>query len=141
VRPEQDWCSLCYAAVKPAFDPLTAPLADVMGRGGDPDIVAEPAEPFEPEARSGPEAVHHPEVVPAVVAPDESTAGDERMADVSDVDVMLSMLAAEHRRSEPASELAERLGDRSTRVAVMVGGTFVVGAVLFAILTALGALL
>jgi hypothetical protein len=110
-------------------------LDDVLGRSDDSDVHAEPDAPSEASA------VVEPGPVTEVTRPEAPTAGDEQIADVSDIDVMLSMLAAEHRRSEPASELAERFGDRSTRVAVMVGGTLVVGAVLFAILTALGALL
>lgn len=137
LRPEQDWCSLCYAAVKPVFDPLTAPLDDVM------DVAAGLSAPSEPESAADPEPVSGPELMAEAVLPDvppEPDEPDEEKIDVSDVDVMLSMLAAEHRRSEPASGLAERLGDRSTRIAVMVGGMVVVGAVLFAVLTALGAL-
>jgi hypothetical protein len=62
------------------------------------------------------------------------------VAEVSDIDVMLSMLAAEHRQSDPAAGIAERLSDRSTRVAVMVGGTALIGALVFLVLTILGAL-
>ena len=137
LRPEQDWCSLCYAAVEPVFDPLTAPLGDVM------DVAAGRSAPSEPESAVDAEPVSEPELVTEADRPNdplESDEPDEPRIDVSDVDVMLSMLAAEHRRSEPASGLAERLGDRSTRIAVMVGGMVVVGAVLFVVLTALGAL-
>ncbi len=134
LRPEQDWCSLCYAVVQPVFDPLTAPLDDVI------DVAAGLSATSEPESAADPGRVSVPEPIIEATRPDDPHQPDEPKADVSDVDVMLSMLAAEHRRAEPASGLAERLGDRSTRVAVMVGGTVIVGAVLFAILTALGAL-
>lgn len=134
LRPEQDWCSLCYAAVKPVFDPLTAPLDDVIDAATAAGEHSGPALPAEPQP------VPVPERTVQAVRVGEPTEKGEPAVDVSDVDVMLSMLAAEHRRSEPASGLAERLGDRSTRVAVMVGGTLIVGAVLFAIFTALGAL-
>ena len=134
LRPEQDWCSLCYATVKPVFDPLTAPLDDVI------DVAAGLSAPSEPEFAAAPEPASVPEPTIDVALPEDPPQPDEQKVEVSDVDVMLSMLAAEHRRAEPASGLAERLGDRSTRVAVMVGGTVIVGAVLFAVLTALGAL-
>ena len=146
LRPEQDWCSLCYAAVKPVFDPLTAPLDDVI------DVAAGLGVPSEPESAADPEPVSGPELTTEALHPDDSPEPDEPDEpdeperpdepgiDVSDVDVMLSMLAAEHRRGEPASGLADHLSERSTRMAVMVGGMVVVGAVLFAVLTALGAL-
>lgn len=133
LRPDQDWCSLCYAAVKPVFDPLTAPLDDVISVGSGEDEPRLPAPPPQIQSASAPE----PAVEPASV--DEPPVDPELKTDVSDVDVMLSMLAAEHRRNEPASGLAERFEDRSTRIAVMVFGTALIGAALFAILTVLGA--
>lgn len=121
LRAEQDWCSLCYAGVEPSFDPLTAPLDEVVGRA---------------EALEAP--VPDPiEAAPA--APVKALPLDEPMADVSDLDVMFSMLAAEHRRSDSAAGVAERLEDRSTRIAVMVGGTLLIGTVMFLALTLLGA--
>ncbi len=68
------------------------------------------------------------------------TADQEQSAEVSDLDVMFSMLAAEHRRSDPAAGIAERLQDKSTRIAVMVGGMAFVGIVVFLALTVFGAL-
>ena len=132
----QDWCSLCYAAVGPAFDPLTAPLDIVIGvADGDGGSVDPGAMPPEVAPMSEPEQLADSPRPPEV---------DERKgpnAEISDFDVMVSMLAAEHRRSELASGLAERLGDRSTRIAVIVGGTVLVGSVLFAMLTVLDALI
>lgn len=122
LRAEQDWCSLCYAGVEPSFDPLTAPLDQVVGR-------AEASETPKPD----------PITEPAPAAPVEAVPLDEPMADVTDLDVMFSMLAAEHRRSDSAAGIAERLGDRSTRIAVMVGGTALIGTVMFLVLTLLGA--
>ena len=70
----------------------------------------------------------------------QKPAVDERPVEVPDVDVMLSMLAAEHRQSDPAAGIAERLEDKSTRIAVMVGGMVLIGAVVFLVLTVLGAI-
>jgi hypothetical protein len=60
---------------------------------------------------------------------------------VTSVDVMLSMLAAEHRMADPAAGLADRMEDKSTRIAVMVGGTLLVAVVGFLLLLVLGAIL
>ena len=123
LRAGQNWCSLCFANVEPAFDPLTAPLDEVVGRGEAPEPPDAPVETLPAPAviaRTGPEVEASP-------------------VEVSDIDVMLSMLAAEHRQSDPTAGIAERLEDRSTRVAVMVGGTVLIGAVIFLALTILGA--
>jgi hypothetical protein len=117
LRPEQDWCSLCYARVEPAFDPLTAPLHEVVGQS---ESGAAPPEP--------------------VIAAEPAVVEVEPTAPVSDVDVMLSMLAAEHRQNDPAAGLAERFSDKSTRIVVMVGGMLVVCLVGFLALTILGAI-
>lgn len=120
LRAEQDWCSLCYAIVQPEFDPLTAPLDEVVGQSG----------PVAP-ADAGP--VAEPDLV-------DGAAEAEQVVEAPDFDVMLSMLAAEHRRSDPAAGIVERLEDKSTRIAVMVGGMAIIGAVVFLVLTVLGAI-
>ncbi len=141
LRPEQDWCSLCYAGVEPSFDPLTAPLDEVVGRAEafeapvpDP-IESAPAAPVGDLRLDG--ASDRLALSPLEVPVDTADRGP--MADVSDLDVMFSMLAAEHRRSDSAAGVAERLEDRSTRIAVMVGGTLLIGTVMFLALTLLGA--
>jgi hypothetical protein len=94
-----------------------------------------------------PAAPRDVEVVSEVAAPYESVAAptnaeeaDSAQGEVTDVDVMLSMLAAEHRMTDPAADLAERLGDRSTRITVMVGGTILIAGLGFLVLTVLGAI-
>ncbi|MCZ3387391.1 MAG: hypothetical protein LH630_10620 [Actinomycetia bacterium] len=132
MRAEQDWCSLCYATVEATFDPLTAPLDEVEGYAEIPAPISpapiSPA-PISPALKPLPPTVAEP-AVPA----------EEPTIAVSELDVMFSMLAAEHRQSDPTARIAERLEDRSTRIAVMVGGTVLIGAVLFLILTVLGGL-
>lgn len=77
-----------------------------------------------------------PAFPPADPAPDatEATGG----AGLDDVDVMLSMLAAEHRQNDRSAALADRMSDRGVRMAVMFGGMLLVGALAFFGLTALG---
>lgn len=132
LRPDQGWCSLCFAQVESAFDPLTAPLNELLELSGEGATPEAPVEPAAPELPAAPVA----EV--ASVTPDGVPEADEA---VTDVDVMFSMLAAEHRMSDPAVSLAERLGDRSTRITVMVGGTILIAGVGFLLLTILGAIL
>jgi hypothetical protein len=122
LRPDQSWCSLCYADVPQAFDPLTAPIDQVLGH-----VDVEPR-------------VEAPATVPTHLTVEPAPEVSDPPVEVSDIDVMLSMLAAEHRSMDPATGWADRLGDRSTRVAIMVGGTVVIGAVLFVMLTVFGAI-
>lgn len=136
LRAEQDWCSLCYATVAPSFDPLTAPLDEVVSRDVEPETVPAPEPPasaYEPESDQLVIAV-------AELAPAPDPEPSTKPIEVSELDVMFSMLAAEHRRSDPAAGIADRLTDRSTRIAVMVGGTALIGAAVFLVLTVLGAL-
>jgi hypothetical protein len=136
VRPDQSWCSLCYATIQPAVDPLTAPLEEVIGLDHAVDETLGGTEELETVVmEAATEEVPPPQVFLGLV-PEGSGA---ELA-LSEVDVMLSMLAAEHRQNERAADLADRLSDKSTRVTVMVGGTLVVGLLLFGVLTALGAL-
>lgn len=65
---------------------------------------------------------------------------EDDSTEVTDIDVMFSMLSAEHRATDPTSALAGRLDDRSTRMAIMVGGALIVGALLFLVFTLLGAI-
>ncbi len=138
LRPDQGWCSLCYAAIRPTIDPLTAPLEEVLGLEETEDQIVdeEPPSKIQPGVHAGLGYESAVAVQPQPQPEDEAPA-----VDITEIDVMLSMLAAEHRQSEPVAGLAERLSDKPTRVTVMVGGTLLVGLVLFGILTALGALL
>lgn len=145
MRPNQSWCSLCYAHVGEAFDPLTAPLHEVLGQ-------VEAGFQFDEPVN---EPVERTDVAPLELGIDPTTTltqtegysvdaamGDdaEEPVEVSDIDVMLSMLAAEHKAMDPAAGFTDRLGDRTTRVAIMVGGTVIIGAFLFAMLTVFGAI-
>jgi hypothetical protein len=144
MRPDQSWCSLCYSRVVEAFDPLTAPLDEVLGQVESEtqvDVaVTPPAEQPEESFRELDIASARLTLTHGSAAEPPTGEGVEVPPGVSDVDVMLSMLAAEHKAMDPAAGLTDRLGDRSTRVAIMVGGTLVVGAFLFALLTLFGAI-
>jgi hypothetical protein len=145
LRPDQSWCSLCYAHIPEEFDPLTAPLDEVMGH--EPPSV----QPLSVEFVPDPEPIALPELAPILQDPipvpehvilgdDVTEEDDGEPAELSDVDVMLSMLAAEHKAMDPAAGLMDRFDDKSTRVAIMVGGTVLIGAFLFVGLTVLGAI-
>ncbi|MCZ3387868.1 MAG: hypothetical protein LH645_01820 [Actinomycetia bacterium] len=143
LRAEQDWCSLCYAGVEPSFDPLTAPLEQVVGRSEAPEPpVADPVIESAPATPVGDLRLDRASNHLAVSSPEEpvDTTDDKSAVEVSDLDVMFSMLAAEHRRSDVTAQIVDRLEDRSTRIAVMVGGMVLVGAVSFLVLTVLGAI-
>jgi hypothetical protein len=137
VRADQTWCSLCYARIEEEFDPLTAPLNVVMGRQEVPESQP-PVEAPTPRPEA-PELVVQALPPTDVESPEESDSTLEA-AEVSDVDVMLSMLAAEHRRSDPAAGLADQMTDKSTRIMVMVGGTLLIAGLVFLAFTVLGAI-
>jgi hypothetical protein len=149
LRPDQGWCSLCYAQVEADFDPLTAPLEELeqrefLGAGQPDEQVGEALETIDesqstdvlapPAAAPVVEPAPKPAFPPAVPVPAEAATD----AGLDDVDVMLSMLAAEHRQNDRSAALAERMSDRSVRMAVMFGGMVLVGALAFFGLTALG---
>ncbi len=143
LRADQSWCTLCYARVEDEFDPLTAPIEQLM----------EPPEAEGPhgseQAASRPETFYQPVVDSRLEAPADTVVSGanpvepeepEASPEVSDIDVMLSMLAAEHREGDPTSRWVGSMEDKATRIAVMVGGTVVVAALGFLMLTVLGAI-
>jgi hypothetical protein len=64
----------------------------------------------------------------------------EAPPEVSDVDVMLSMLAAEHRQGDLTARWAGSLDDKATRITVMAGGALLIAGLGFLLLTILGAI-
>ncbi len=78
--------------------------------------------------------------VPLGVVEPPASALVEPAPELSDTEVMLAMLAAEHRQGDPTSKYVERLGDKSARMVVMIGGMVIVTVVVFAFIVVLGAL-
>lgn len=153
LRPDQGWCSLCYAQVGDDFDPLTAPLEELEqrelvspdGLGAESDSQVGRAletidEWSEPANQLPPAPVAEPAPKPAFPLAEPVATQSEVAPDsgLDDVDVMLSMLAAEHRQNDRSAALAERMSDRGVRMAVMFGGMVLVGVLAFFGLTALG---
>lgn len=142
LRSDQSWCMLCHTHVPAAFDPLTAPIDQVLGHAPPPDASTERAVP---EVSAAVAPIADPlSVEPAPGGSEVADAADsegEGPGGVPDIDVMFSMLAAQHKATDPAASLMGRLDDRSTRLAIMVGGAMVIGTVLFVGLTVLGAIL
>ena len=156
-RPDAAWCSLCFAPLVGGFDPLTAPLEEVLGEGTNTAVLtqAAPAPPEvslaqAPYVEAPPVSVPRPDQLPVGVpysAPlvEESKAlepaGAENAPELSDVDVMLAMLASEHRQSDPSAEIVDRMGDKGTRVMVIVGGTIAIAVVAFVLMAVIGTIL
>ena len=143
LRPDQAWCSICYAQVTEPFDPLTAPIEELLGQAAPvlapSDELAATAVPELTSVKEGlSESSWEPstpsESVPSVPEADDGTS------EVTDLDVMFSMLAAEHRRGDPTALFADRMEDKSTRIAVMVGGTLIVAVLAFVGLLVCGAI-
>lgn len=87
-----------------------------------------------PAAPDTPAAPVTPRPTPAEPSEPESSV------EVSDVDVMLSMLAAEHRQGDPTARWAGSLDDKATRFGVMAGGAVLIATIGFLLLTLLGAI-
>ena len=142
MRPDQGWCGLCYARPEDHFDPLTAPLEEVLHHSDPTEALelegsTEVVEDLTPVA-SAPDALLEPVEVPSG-PPEPSTTGEAPKGPLSDVDVMLSMLAAEHRQSDRTVEVLDRFDDKATRILIMVGGTAVIAVLSFALMALLGA--
>lgn len=136
-------------------DPQPAPAhATTVGRGRHSADAARAAHPT-PTSRSAevdlPPAEGQLWQPPSWMALPQDTSGvaeplaagpaeDDTESEVTDIDVMFSMLSAEHRATDPTAGLADRLDDKSTRMAIMIGGALIVGAVLFMAFTLLGAI-
>ena len=146
-RSDAAWCSLCFAQLVAGFDPLTAPLEELLSEGNGTAVMTQQAPApapapatwtaelpdWESPAESPATSFDPPEPTPE--DPAESTDSE-----ISDVDVMLAMLAAEHRQAEPTSELVDRLGDKGARVLLIVGGTVAIAVVVFVMMAVLGTL-
>ena len=168
VPADAAWCPLCFAQVAGGFDPLTAPIEEVLGHTTTATQTVQAPPVAAPTADAAPEPVEAPAVEPlqwhadieTYVAPtpspvieplttDAVTAGattapveasGQPATELSDVDVMLAMLAAEHRQADPSSEWMDRFGDKNSRMMIILGGTALVAAVIFVLLTVFGAL-
>jgi len=141
VRPDAGWCTLCFASLGQAFDPLTAPLDEVVGQSGGGSVVTGgPGAVMQPATEPADQRPVAPIPGPDLPAPEGPVApGDtEAIAPIDDVEVMLGMLAAEHRQADRTADLAEQLSNKGTRTAVMLGGALVMTLVLFLLLFAAG---
>ncbi|MEO8329489.1 MAG: zinc ribbon domain-containing protein [Candidatus Nanopelagicales bacterium] len=153
-RADAAWCSLCYAPMAGGIDPLTAPLEELLGAGGSTALMTstlpvtrDSASSVEPvESGVADVAASHGRHALVPVSPESegsSSPGEvptEASSDISEVDVMLAMLAAEHRQQDPSVELVDRMGDKGARVMLIVGGTIAVAVVALVIMAVLGAL-
>ena len=125
------------------FDPLTAPIEQLIersnpqhhsGTGPTGGFDEAPTPPVEEAPLV--DLVDSRTAIPDEAAPPEP----EAVPAVSDVDVMLSMLAAEHRQGDPTARWAGTMDDKATRITVMAGGALLIAGVGFLLLTILGAI-
>jgi hypothetical protein len=148
LRPDAAWCPLCFAPVTQPFDPLTAPLEDFVNQGGGTATlthpippVAEPVVEFAaPVDTSAVDFVTPDQVresgVPSADEPDSGKA-NENVA-LTDVDVMLAMLAAEHRRADPSAQIVDHMRDKNVRLVIIIGGSVALTALGFVVLAVVG---
>jgi len=147
-RPDAAWCSLCFAQLAGGFDPLTAPIEEVLGltegttKTLTPPVAHEDIETYAPEvSRHVADPITTDDLASGSLIPIAGPAQSPEVEDdLTEVDVMLAMLAAEHRQTDPTVKVLDRLGDKGSRVLIIISGTAVVGAVVLLSLTILGAL-
>lgn len=141
VRTGSDWCTLCYADLRPA-PPVAEPVAAV-----DAEPLAAPVEPVDlPRA----EVVEPAEAVAAAPAAPvgrgkhaKKAQSDAVAAPPAEVEALANQLLAELAVSEtknPLGPLASHLDTPAKRVGVMVGGTVAGICLLFIVMTILGAI-
>jgi hypothetical protein len=134
------WCSLCFADLsRTDFDPLTAPLDEVMARAPEPvePLASDPSEdgPGAPATSLTSTAFS---TSPASTAPVGSPDTDPTLPPVEGLEVMFALLSAEHRGADPSTRWLDLFSDGGPRMAVMIGGTLAVTAVCFAVIALLG---
>ncbi len=133
-RSDAEWCSLCYADLRPA--PVPVPVSDPPGpvtSAADVPAVATArhragaGDLGEDGAKDGP-------------ADDGTTVEGLTVAQAESTDAMLAILAIES-RSDTLAGLGTRFGSNGQKVALMVGAFVGVTVVLFALMALLGLLL
>ena len=140
------WCTLCYADLRPA---------PVRSRQQDPALVAVPATPdsesvSEPvgaaasAATRGKHARHDATVEDSgsesePAEPAEPLARGAQANDVLSTDAMLALLAAESKKPLPG--LAGRLESTGSRIALMAGGMVLFATFLFVVMAVIGSVI
>jgi hypothetical protein len=139
IRAGSDWCTLCYADLRPAppapVEPVAAPVEPVVPVE---PVASAPAEPeaLEPVAVT-PSRGKHAKGAPASAGdgPSGPVAEAERLADT-----MLAQLAASESK-HPLGSLAGAVDTSGKRTALMIGGSVAAMCVLFGLMALLGLLL
>ncbi|MGZ4625964.1 MAG: hypothetical protein ACXV3S_06695 [Kineosporiaceae bacterium] len=150
VRAAADWCSLCYAGLRPAPEPAPVPApeiapADKTAAAGalPPKLAARPQQATDGEAASGRHARRVAVTATTDFAVTDTTdtadKSGESAEDALGADAMLAMLAAES--GSPLGGAAGRLTSPGVRVGVMIGGVVLVSLVLLAVMMLVGSLL
>jgi hypothetical protein len=139
VRAGSDWCTLCYADLRPAPAPAPEPpaaLEPVTAAAPEPELEAEPV----PVAADAPAEEDAAPVAPrrgkhAKHAARPSTAETEALAAQ-----LLAQLAVEESGS-PLGRYSSLMDTTGKKVALMVGGAVVVTLLVFAFMALVGAFL
>jgi hypothetical protein len=133
-----DWCTLCYADLRPAPEPEPEP-GQVVEQSAEPAEAAAVAGKADPPAAAAPTGGRgkHARVVPA------SEAEAPAPLDPTEAEILADQLIAELAITEggnPLGSLTEALDSTAKRVGVMIGGTATIIAVLVLLMWGIGAL-
>ena len=133
-RPGAQWCTLCYADLRPA---------PARSRRADPALVTVPPTPAPtPTAVAAAGRGKHARQDPTVEEGGSESGLPARTSDeeaLRSADAMLAMLAAE--QTKPLPGLSGRLDSTGARVGLMAGGMALIALVLFLVMAVIGTML
>jgi hypothetical protein len=124
---DADWCTLCYADLRPPAEPEPARDAEVAAG-------SVPATPV-----AAPPRGKHARRTPTAGSVTSAGGRDAELAAGVDVDLMLAQLAAE--TTPPLGDFMGRFDTKASRALVIAGGVAAVGLVLLLAMTIVGSLL
>ena len=139
-RRGAQWCTLCYADLRPA--PARSRRADPVPVTVPPTPASTPATPAPPVSVAAAGRGKHARQDAIVEESDPESGlpaslGDEEV--LRSADAMLAMLAAE--QTKPLPGLSGRLDSTGARVALMAGGMALIALVLFLVMVVAGTML
>ena len=139
LRAGSDWCTLCFADLRPAPEPPAPAEEPAPARAGrtpaDPDVAAD-----QPAARRGKHA-RRATAADGLPGPAGGAASGGSSADAEQLaDQLLAELAASQ-SPNPLGPLAGAVDTRGKKIAFMVGGSAVGMFILFVLMAVAGALL
>ena len=139
-RAGSDWCTLCYADLRPQPEPVPEPEPALVGLGQVEGYVPPVAAAPSPRGKHARRAESPGSETAAAEAGEDGASAAGPALDPAETELMLAQLAAESGPSNPFGGLANQLDSVGAKALVMVGGVVIVSGLLFLVMTLLGSL-